>query len=355
MTNKVALLHSLEKDATPLTPPPRNHDVIIDGMAVEHKCKPTGKTFKQMALHMLELILCTTINNRNRFFFFVYRELSITKAERMRRSSAKLNFSRIVSSQLIRQWNNFLSSSQNKTALIQFLCHNWKLEKYHHLLRRKQVYIAYEEISYWFNGDEWCEVQESRSNEEGADTRMLLHANRTRSNGIENILIHTPDTDVFIIMMFFLNSIHNLYIKTGTKGKLRIIDLESVKEACKNSFQNTDVDKVFNAIPGLHASIGCDTVSTFAGKEKVKAFKLGTKNNELLQFFQVIRNEWALPEEVYSQAERFICHFYGHREENDVNLLRYCARSGKIEEEELPPHLSSLRKHVDRVNYQSRI
>ena len=70
MTNKVSLLHSLEKDATPLTPPPRNHDVIIDGMAVEHKCKPTGKTFKQMALHMLELILSTTINNRNRFFFF---------------------------------------------------------------------------------------------------------------------------------------------------------------------------------------------------------------------------------------------------------------------------------------------
>ena len=69
MTNKVSLLHSIEKDATPLTPPPRNHDVIIDGMAVEHKCKPTGKTFKQMALHMLELILSTTINNRNRFFF----------------------------------------------------------------------------------------------------------------------------------------------------------------------------------------------------------------------------------------------------------------------------------------------
>ena len=51
-TNKVALLHSLEKDATPLTSPPRNHAAIIDGMAVVQKCKPTGKTFKQMASNM---------------------------------------------------------------------------------------------------------------------------------------------------------------------------------------------------------------------------------------------------------------------------------------------------------------
>ena len=69
-------------------------------------------------------------------------------------------------------------------------------------------------------GDEWCEVQELRSNQEEADTHMLLHANHTRSNGIENIVIHTPDTDVFIVMMFFLNSIRILYIKTETKGKV---------------------------------------------------------------------------------------------------------------------------------------
>ena len=108
-------------------------------------------------------------------------------------------------------------------------------------------------------------------------------------------------------------------MKTGTKGKVRIIDLEAVKEACKNSLQSTDVDDVFNALPGLHAFIGCDTVSTFAPKEKAKALKLVKKNNEFLRLFQVIGNEWTLPEEVYSQAERFICHFYGHGEENGVN------------------------------------
>ena len=226
------------------------------------------------------------------------------------------------------------------------------------MFHRKHVHIAYEEVSYWFNGDEWCEVQELRSNQEGEDTCMLLHANQASSNDIENIVIHTPDTDAFIIMIFFLNSIRNLYMKTGTKGKLRIIDLETVKEACKNSLQNTDIDKVFNAISGLHESTGCDTVNAFAGKGKVKVLNFVKKNNKLLQFFQVVRNKWTLPEEVYSQAKRFICHFYGHEEENEVNLLRYkisCARRGKIEEEELPPCCLSLCKDVDRENYQFNI
>ena len=88
-------------------------------MAVIGKCKPTQKNFEQMASYMLELILSTTKQaERIDIVFDVYRESSIKNAERLRRSSAKLNFSRIVSNQVIRRWNNFLSSSPNKIVLI---------------------------------------------------------------------------------------------------------------------------------------------------------------------------------------------------------------------------------------------
>ena len=63
----------------------------------------------------------------------------------------------------------------------------------------------------------------------GAIKKKQTHGNHSRSNIIENIVIQTLDTDVFIIMMFFLHSICNLYMKTETKGKVRIIDLEAVK------------------------------------------------------------------------------------------------------------------------------
>ena len=93
-TNKVALLHRLEKDGTS---PPRNHVSVIDEMAVVQKCKPTGKTFEQMASGMLELILSTTRQAESiGIVFDVYMESPIKNSERLRRSSAKLNFSRIV-------------------------------------------------------------------------------------------------------------------------------------------------------------------------------------------------------------------------------------------------------------------
>ena len=135
-TNKVALLHSLEKGTNPLTSLPRHHAAIVDGMAVLQKCKPTGKTFEQMAVDVLESILSITKEARRiDIIFDVYRSSSIKKAERLRRSSAKLNFNKIISSQVVTQWNNFLSCSQNKTALIQYLCNSWRFEKYQHLFR----------------------------------------------------------------------------------------------------------------------------------------------------------------------------------------------------------------------------
>ena len=52
---------------------------------------------------------------------------------------------------------------------MQFLCNIRRSEKYQHLLHGNQVYIAYEEVCYWFNGDEFCEVQELSSNQGEVD------------------------------------------------------------------------------------------------------------------------------------------------------------------------------------------
>ena len=44
-TNKVTILHHLEKDTTPLSHPPHNHAAIIDGMTALQKAKANGLTF----------------------------------------------------------------------------------------------------------------------------------------------------------------------------------------------------------------------------------------------------------------------------------------------------------------------
>ena len=52
-TNKVAILHHLEKDTTPLSHPPHNHTVIIDGMAAIQKARANGLTFQHFADDLL--------------------------------------------------------------------------------------------------------------------------------------------------------------------------------------------------------------------------------------------------------------------------------------------------------------
>ena len=46
----------------------------------------------------------------------------------MRRSSGQLHFRTIVASQKIKQWNQFLSSGENKMQLIDFIVNQWQYD-----------------------------------------------------------------------------------------------------------------------------------------------------------------------------------------------------------------------------------
>lgn len=44
-------------------------------------------------------------------------------------------------------------------------------------------------------------------------------------------MIHTPDTDVFLLMMSMSNEIAGeLYMKNGMRGKIRMINIADVKD-----------------------------------------------------------------------------------------------------------------------------
>ena len=60
---------------------------------------------------------------------------------------------------------------------------------------------------------------------EKADTRLLLHAHDA-SLKYQDVIIHTPDTDVFIftITMWVIEA--RIFIKTGKQNNLRLIDVE---------------------------------------------------------------------------------------------------------------------------------
>ena len=65
-----------------------------------------------------------------------------------------------------------------------------------------------------------------------------------------------------------------------------------------------------------------------------------------------------MSEELYNSLEQFTCNLYGMKSCSKVNEVRYqlfCSRKGKIESSQLPSCQHSLRKLIDRANYQGRI
>ena len=147
-------------------------------------------------------------------------------------------------------------------------------------------------------------------------------------------------------------------MKTGTKNKTRIIDIKEVRESLPSKIGEIDIEDFLEALPGLHAFTGCDSVSSLAGKGKVKAFNIVTKKDKYVQLFKLLGSECNVDDMIVELLEEFLCELYGYKDLKNINVLRYmiyCSKRGKRECEQLPPCRSSLVKHISRANSQTRI
>ena len=153
--------------------------------------------------------------------------------------------------------------------------------------------VAYDTFCVKLRPNDESELRpELSNNHEEADTRMLLRAKQISESNIKNIVIDTPDTEVFLVGITASNQIiANLFIRTGTKNKARIISIPKVKEVLQMKYDLNDMQLVSNALHGLHAFTGCDTVSAFSGKGKVKPLLLMMKNEKYITTFAAIQVE----------------------------------------------------------------
>ena len=293
---------NLKKKLDPVEPSQSDYINAIDGMAVVKKLKVKSKiTFKEMPEKLLDEILKTSSSAFQIYVVFdVYKTDSIKNAERIRRSSGQLHFRIIVASQKIKQWNQFLSSRDNKMQLIDRIKNTnsnifyaTTCTKCHNLSRVGMT-----------------EVSRLSTPQEEADTRMFLHAQYVLNHVQGNIIINSPDTDVFISLI--------------------------VSEK-------------------INAFTGCDTVSAFSGFGK---FKIMAKNVDYTKLFEKVGKNWPFEKEIIRYIEGFVCHLYGYNEMKDTSMLRYrlfCAKKGDCLYVKLPPCQSSLKQHCLRANYQSKI
>ena len=107
-------------------------------------------------------------------------------------------------------------------------------------------------------------------------------------------------TDIFLLGMAFCKQIACfLYQKCDTKARTYYIDITATV-----SINGLDFSE---AIIGLHAFTGCDSVSAFAGCGKMKALKLLKARQDFRDLFRELGNESILSSSLQRQLEYFVC------------------------------------------------
>lgn len=110
---------------------------------------------------------------------------------------------------------------------------------------------------------------------------MFLHACHAYRAGHKSVILVSDDTDVLVLSLANSHKLtYNLFLKTGTKNRTKYINISQLVSGLGS--------QLCKALPGFHAFTGCDTVSAFAGRGKVKPLKLLQKNEHLCETFQKV-------------------------------------------------------------------
>ena len=357
-TNKSSLLHAIEAQVglCRVDDIPSNATLIIDGMALIQALHNIPSTFGELANAIFDQVIKLALKYQCSRVDFVtdrYPVNSIKNLERSRRAAEGTQIFHIYGKdqKTPKQWKKLLSGGKNKEVLIEFLFDVWKDANLSSINKNIDVYVAHGSECHLIrlqNGFvTLIVVDELTCDHEEADTRMLLHAKHAEKT-CSSVIIRSPDTDVAIIAISMKCKLFSdCYFLTGTKDKVRIIDLQKVTAALDS--------KLCVSLIGLHVFTGCDTTSAFYGRGKKKALDIASKNPEFLDAFCALGSSFSLSQSTVALLESFVCKLYGQTSA-DINEARYrlfCLSSPS--EQSLPPTKDALHEHSKRCNYQAAI
>lgn len=333
--------------------------VIVDAMAII-QAYPRDKipaTFGELAHSVLLSILAIGKKFSARRIDFVgdqYQLISIKNMERERRGVDGGNKRAIYSATqpTPKQFTAFLSSGANKRSLQSFIVQHWEKVK---VAETIEVYAAVDRVCKLlrFTANQPCPVvsvvAELESDHEEADTRMLLHAMHADSTSPgSHVIIQSPDTDVAILSLHFAPRMKEsvLWFATGTKDKKRVLSISNMATHLG--------EKLTDALPGIHAFTGCDSVSSFHGKGKKSGFTLASQDQHIDTFTQ-LGLDYTIAQDHFNGLEAYVCQLYRAKSHsvNDARYELFC--SSTPEERSLPPNRDCLMQHAKRASYQTKI
>ena len=331
---------------------------LADLMALVRTLSGVCDTYKSLSYKLFSMILKGY--ERIDIVADTYRGQSLKNPERLKRATSSRVMVQSALSKMPRNFKDFLKNGENKSRLIE-LIQDVLIENKEEILEM----LKYQEIM--FSMDKVCKritrtsvslVEALCSNQEEADTKLLLHAKHMLdSDDRKLVLVRSPSGDVDIQVLYISTFLEEseqkrIYIDFGNGKSRKILHLDSVD-------MNSDLK---SALTGFHTFTGNDYLSCIFRKSKKLCWKALLKSNKFVQMFKELGNEWELKEELISLLEEYICSLFGKNKMKDVNLLHYeiCQnvyeKKGKIIDLSLlPPCRESLVLQSERCNYLAKI
>ena len=209
------------------------------------------------------------------------------------------------SSQIPRNWQQFLRSEENKQELFQCLA--------------QCIVSLHEENQVITTKGKDILCSPARNNttnlapctHEEVDTRMILHAADAVQEGYRKIVLRTVDTDVLVLAIAFARILQEqqvqqveVWVAMGTGSHFRYIAAHEISNNLGSGMSK--------ALPVFHAFTGCDTVSRFAGRGKKTAFTVWKHFPAITDTFLQLAASPTSPisEACMERLERFVIFMY---------------------------------------------
>ena len=289
---------------------PTRNDVstyIVDLMALVRTQRITPLTYEDLALQ----VICAIPKGYKRVDIVAdtYRSKSIKDPERFKRGCTDRVIVNSVVSHLPRNFNDFLKNGDNKTRLIELILdvlvqrRNEVLE----ILKTDELYYSMDNKCYLITNQGVVTVEDLSSNQEEADTKVVLHASHAvnaQPNKTVIVRNYSGDVDITVIMLSLIVNQCERVILDFNKGKdrkaVRLSDVDMSTE-----------EKV--ALIGFHAFTGNDYVSAFFKKGEGACWKILLNNLRFWRVFAEVGRDWLPSDNLIQLLEEFVCLLFGSR------------------------------------------
>ncbi len=346
---------------------PEKSAYIVDGMAtLQSLHDSTFQTFSELAECILKKIL-SLLNRKQEMHCVVMvfdrydNTQSIKDMERQRRGASGGKATHVITGNTnVPNYRKYMRSNGNKSALCKFVSNYIVTAAPQRLHPDDSIILA----GGFDQGEEVksiCTAGVSRltslySNQEEADTRIVLHAIHL-AESYSRIIVRSDDTDVQVLLIYYASKgmfgSSLVYMHAGHGTRERFIPINKV---AKNLGKDMS-----SCLPACHSLTGCDTTSSLYRIGKTTAFNKLKNNIKELKDLAHFGLSSSL-EDSLAIARKFALLLYGNRKKDNgqmcTNLdeLRFIiASTTDASSANLPPTEDAFEQHVKRCMYQTAI